>query len=93
MKKLIPIIVVALLTNLIVLPIFNYSNNVASKEIPHLDNIMSVIWFIGMILGATFAIINRKVLFKKLRLIIATIVTLIFCTPFPFILLAILILN
>ena len=93
MKKLAPIIVVAVSINLIVLPIFNYSNNVPSEDVPHLDNIMSAIWVIGMILGATLAIIHRKILFKKASLIIATIVTLIFCTPFPFILLAVLILN
>ncbi|WP_183576155.1 hypothetical protein HDF18_19975 [Mucilaginibacter sp. X5P1] len=90
MKKLIPIIIIAAVTNLIVKLIFDYSNNAPTGETPHWDHIMDVIWIIGMLAGITIAIINRKYLFKKATMIIATLAALLFCTPFPFILIVVL---
>jgi len=90
MKKLLPIIIVAVLTNLIVLQIFNYSNNVPAEEVPYWDKVNSVIWAISMLAALIIAIINRKYLFKKAGWITATIVALLFCTPLPFILFVVL---
>lgn len=84
MKKLISIAIVAILTNLIVIPLFNYSNNIPSDEVPFWDNIISVVWAAGIITGLTLTIVYRKYLFKKTIVIVATILALLICTPVPF---------
>lgn len=90
MKKVLPIIVIAILTNLIVWQILTYSDGLPSEEIPYWDKVSSIIWGISMLLALITAVINRRYLLKKGVWIMATITALLFCTPFPFILIVVL---
>ena len=85
MKKLLPIIIVAILINLVVTILYNHSNEVPSDEVPYWDNIVSGVWILGMVAAIIISIIKRKELFKNPLIITCTIICLIFCSPFPWV--------
>jgi len=86
MKKLIPLLSVAIIANALIVLIFNYSNGVPSEDVPFYDNIISIIAGVGIITNIVLTIIYRKDLFKKLLAGVCAVILILLTTPLPFIL-------
>lgn len=82
MKRLIPLIIIAVIANIASVQIVKYSDELPSEEIPFWDNVASIGWIVCMIITIVYVIFNRTHLFTR-RLIGWSILILIFCTPIP----------
>jgi uncharacterized membrane protein len=82
--KLNPILIIAIAANALSYILLDYSNGLPAKQMDRVDIVISIMWGLVIILAITFCRYKGQVLFKKPALI-WTIVSFIFCTPVPFI--------
>lgn len=82
MKRLIPLLLIAVIANTATIQIVKYSDELPSDKIPFWDNVVSTGWIVCMLVTLVYVIINRKQLFSK-KFIAWSILLLIFCTPVP----------
>jgi len=88
MKKLTPIFIVALLANLVTFCFYFYAASQPGGSGLSLVFVltMPVLWAITIVIVTVLVIICRKIIFKQ-DVLKLTIITLVFCTPIPFLVL------
>lgn len=83
--KLLPVLLIAIFANFLSAYLLWYFDNCLSTEYTHIGDIMqNVLWAVSMIGGTTIMILRRKDLFKGL-MTFWTVLIFLFCTPFPFV--------